>query len=649
MTLDTHLTLQGEYSIDVFNRDGTLSYSLGPFKNFITSTGLSYPHNFAFADCFRFLSIGLGNAKNTIKSSVNGGWGTVNLQTPMSQYSYIGGRETQYDFSHQTSQYTSASFSERPSGISISRGWRVPSGTSIGDQVFFDNDYTFKEVMLSPGRPFVTGMVYNPDVINYFTVGPPSITLGASSITHSDNQGWSTNQWTNNIIRIFDSSLGIQERTITSNTATVISWNAGLPVNTSDPNYYEIHRRYQLCHCLDIETDIEGNQRNGLDYSSSSIYYSGEAGVSPCNATGAFVRIVKDIPVTKDNFLVFNYTLFIDIETGRVDFAFDMKAGRNSRTTKDSNWFIHSVSGSHNLIHNGLKLISPGTVTTYTPFGAMTQDGVYWDADRDFGESFMTSWGAPLEPSTLFNRLSAYLTSDNLQFFANSKDGGQSGAGIPGFSGQSGLMLWRSTPYKEVITGGGFDTRLYNIRQSNSVDAGGQRAWPFPTTDSPNGFGYVDETTTPEQDPPSLGGGGFNYTPQHLTTTFQTSVQHWDGTTNTPSSRTREVLRSFQFAGPSVTNGFIGVPIRGIVLSYTDPNYTNYHFPYLDCLFVDSGVSRPRIIPQALKTNPGTYTTGSMAIPGSQSYWYYLDSDAKLTFSFKETWSSPCSPDVDGC
>jgi hypothetical protein len=627
MKFDSHLKVEGEYTVDVYRRDGNLSYSLGPYKNFITSTGLSYPHNFAFADCFRFISFGSGTEVNTIKNSVNGGWGTIGLSQPLSKFSYIGGRGTQYDTSHATSQYSSASFKETTSGLSLSRGWRIPAG----DSNYFEDDYTFKEVMLTPGRPYVTGLAYASEVTDYFTVVSPAILLNPTSITYEVSPAWTTNQWRGHKVLIYDLSLDIQERTITSNTADTINWSAALPVDTSLPNYYELHRVYQLCTCQDTETNIDGFTYNGADYAASAIFYSGENAVSTCNATGAFVRIVKDIPVDEGDFLIFNYTLYLDVETGRNDFAFNMQAGRNQRTVKTPNWYIHALSGCHNLVHHGLKVISPGNITTYVPWGgSITQDGSsFWNAEYDYGESCMSSWGAPLEPSARFDRLSAYLSSDNLQFFANAKDGGQSGIGIPGFSGQSGLMLWRRTPYNDVVTGGQFSPRLYNIRQANTD--GGSRAWPIPTD-------YTTETTDPATD--------FEYTPQHLAATFQTAVDHWTNTTNTPSTRTREVIRNFQFAGPGQTFAAPATPVRSIVLSYLDPNGTSYHLPYFDCLFTDAGTGQD-------KPSPLQYTTGTLggggAPNGSQSSWYYLEEDAKLTFSFKETWSSPCSPEVDGC
>ena len=191
MKFDSHLQVQGEYTVDVYRRDGNLSYSMGPFKNFITSTGLSYPHNFAFADCFRYISFGSGTAVNSIKNTINGGWGTITLDKPMTGFSFIGGRGTQYDSAHATSQYSSASFKETISGLSLSRGWRVP----IGDTNYFDTGYTFKEVMLSPGRPYVTGIEAAIEASDYFTLVSPLITLNPASIVYEVSPGWITNQW----------------------------------------------------------------------------------------------------------------------------------------------------------------------------------------------------------------------------------------------------------------------------------------------------------------------------------------------------------------------------------------------------------------------------------------------------------------------
>lgn len=638
--MHSHLSLEGEYKVSVYERDGALRYSLGPFKNFITSTGLSYPTKYAFADCFRYLSLGTSDTKNTIVKTVNKGWGTTALTLPHKTYAYIGGRTEQYDTDHATTQYSSASYKEMTSGVSLSRSWRIPAGAAN----YFTEDITFKEVMLSPGRPYVTGISSTSIASDIgYPVQPEYLT--ALTITDAD-ESWTVNQFstTPHYVQLVDDiDMTIQQRLIASNTSTVITIiPPPFSLNSEHTYSYFVYPIYKLCHCSETNGEAQG-----ADYAAIASFYNSFTNifsqVSPiCEATGAFVRVVKDMPVTKDNYMVFDYTLYVNAETGRVNFVIVVENDRGVK--QNDNWHAHDVTGCHNLIHHGVKLINPGVIAGMTPFGPMTQISEFYE-NYDYGESFIGPWGSPLEPSTPREYLNAYLTSDNLQFYANAKDGGAYVAGVPGFASQSGLMLWRSTPIAD--TSANFDVRHYNIRKPANVDSAlSVPQWPLPTN-------YTEETYTPED---------FGHTPFYLenwTSPAVTPVAFSD-----PSVRSRSITRSFEFATLSpAASSFIGQPIRGIVLNYIDASsYSVYNLPYLDCLFTDSGAARtwdggkwiiakdslqsPQIIPTGYpaKTSYGT---------GSYSYWYYLEGgdtdDTKLTLSFAETWSSPCDASVDGC
>lgn len=147
MLAHTQISLQGQFKFDVYKSDGSLRYTSEYLKNFITSTGLSYPSTFAFADCFRFLSVGSGTGRNSVQQAVNNGWGTTGLQSGLAAYSYIGGKTCD-----NVSQYESEScnFLEEGSGIRLVRAWRVPSGTGG-----FPTAFNFNEFMVTPGRPYV--------------------------------------------------------------------------------------------------------------------------------------------------------------------------------------------------------------------------------------------------------------------------------------------------------------------------------------------------------------------------------------------------------------------------------------------------------------------------------------------------------------
>lgn len=652
MSLNSHLTIEGEYTVDVYRKDGTLSYSLGPHKNFITSTGLSFPSKYAFADCFRYLSLGDGTSKNTIKTSVNNGWGTINLDAPLEPYTYIGGRGATYDFDHSTSQYSSASFHEYDSGVSITRGWRVPIGTDL-----FPTDHTIHEVMLSPGRPNVTGIsinsVLNGAGFDFTTMNGTSLTDTSQTMTAGAYKGYY-------IILTDDNSIVYYPRLITNNSVTVFQWSAAQSffVDHARTYSYTINPTFSLCSSDQTDTDINVAAFNGLEYSPIASYYDSlDALIQSdiCEATGAFVRIVKDILLSKDNYMIFNYTLFINVNTGRYDFTFDMaSSSRNTRgANRDNNWWVHPTSGRHNLIHHGVKVINHGDPTTFAPWGAMNQIPSYdTSTASDFGESLVPSWGSPLEPSTPEENLNAYVTTDNLQFIANANVGGAFDSSVvPGFT-QSGLMLWQKTPQSTTIANGQFLSQQYNIRLPNcypcdaDTPGAGSRVWPLPSD-------YTTETTTPETD--------FNYTPLYFFPRTVTAVA-FDPFAD-PSVRNRSVKRNFQFvADNAAADSFVYNPLRGIVLSYipSSPGGDINNIPYLDCLFVGTGHDKHTVI-IPVKDSPSLhkYSTGNYAgpevyntDPNPRWYWYYLDgglTPGKLTFSFQETWSSPCNPDVDGC
>lgn len=148
------LKLQGQFKFDVYDSKGNLKKSSEFIDNFITNSGVLYPYNFAFADCFRFLSVGLGDAPNSVIATAPG-IETTGLEMPDIVYSYIGGRpaftstvdETRY------SKSPSCGFTEGNGSIGLIRQWTLPD--NIGGT--FQEAHTFKEFMVSPGRPYVKG------------------------------------------------------------------------------------------------------------------------------------------------------------------------------------------------------------------------------------------------------------------------------------------------------------------------------------------------------------------------------------------------------------------------------------------------------------------------------------------------------------
>jgi hypothetical protein len=153
-----HCSVKGNFIFKVFDKDHNLKQSIGPIENFITPIGLGYPAKFAFADCFRYISLGTGTAINTLGNTLNI-MGTTGLDKPHPDYQYIGGRNTFEDYDGANSNYDleGCSSSENLSGITLTRSWRIPKGNDT-----FQSDFTITEYMVSPGQPSsVSG--YSPD------------------------------------------------------------------------------------------------------------------------------------------------------------------------------------------------------------------------------------------------------------------------------------------------------------------------------------------------------------------------------------------------------------------------------------------------------------------------------------------------------
>ena len=597
--LKAHLKLEGEYKCRVYNRDGTLLRTLGPEKNFITSTGLSFPYIYAFADCFQYVSLGEGTAKNSIGTPTD--LGTVGLETPIPEFGYIGGRRIKEDVGHAETNYGDAGFSEISSGVSLYRGWRIP----IGDTNYFSSAYSFKEVMLSPGRPPNTGY-------NYYTLdnGTPSTNpTNGDTFIIDNSKNWITNIYQGKDVQVVGDSLS-QFRTITNNTATRLNFSS--PLETDANCSYVVLNRYSLCHCDEYERDY---------YTTDNVYGPDNAAIaaytttlkSPiCNATRAFVRIRSDIDVQPNEFLIFDYTLNIGFVTGRTDFSISPDNGRGVKSSPGV-WYGQNEVGSHNIIHHGVKLINPGVMQAVAPWGTVMNQIENFVTDYDYGESFIGPFGSPLEPSTSSGYLATYLSTDNLQFVANGISGGAWADGPLSFEQNNGLMTWRSDTYKSAI--GGFNPRFYNIRSGHQD--GTTTYWPQPddyTTEASSIAGFDVDAALPTR-PPAI---------------IRPAYDH--------STRTRSLSRNFQFVGPFLPSRFLRKPVRSIVLSYQVPGYyRNYRIPYFDLIFSDHDGN---IVP------PHTYPTYDTSI---FTTWSYIESDAQLTLEFEESWSAPCPADVDGC
>jgi hypothetical protein len=132
-----------------------------------------------------------------------------------------------------------------------------------------------------------------------------------------------------------------------------------------------------------------------------------------CKADKAFARIVQSVPIKQSQYLLAQYFVLVSVDSGVKSFSFpshrdnpfDGITGEGAE-----NW--NGSSGIYNLILYGLKRINDGTASSNNnQFGTSYQFRV--------GESYVPNAGMGLEPSCPMESRTGYISSDNLQCFAN--------------------------------------------------------------------------------------------------------------------------------------------------------------------------------------------------------------------------------------
>jgi hypothetical protein len=162
-----NLKLQGQFKFDIYDSNKQLIKSSEFVDNFITNTGVIYPYHFAFADCFRYLSLGSGSSQNsTVRSGPYSTTETTGLSIPIPNFSYIGGR-SKFDAGVEGTYYSipgdfgaGCGNIQNPDGVSLVRQWTLPD--NLGNT--FVGPYNFQEFMVSPGRPYVTGQKVGDEI-----------------------------------------------------------------------------------------------------------------------------------------------------------------------------------------------------------------------------------------------------------------------------------------------------------------------------------------------------------------------------------------------------------------------------------------------------------------------------------------------------
>jgi hypothetical protein len=157
----TNAQLKGEYKVDILDDKGQLIEEGEWFPNFITQTGLFYPKQYSFADCFRFLSVGGGvspTANSMTTTGLSAGSSTeiaaVDSASKLNSHNqsirYMS--KDQYHVPLADDGIAGCGTISTPKGPIMFRAWELPSGNNVASV-----SQTFREFMVSPNSG-VTGL-----------------------------------------------------------------------------------------------------------------------------------------------------------------------------------------------------------------------------------------------------------------------------------------------------------------------------------------------------------------------------------------------------------------------------------------------------------------------------------------------------------
>lgn len=123
--------IQGAFKVDLFS-GGQFVSSTDYFSNFITPTGLMYPNNYAFADCFRFLSLGRSSASHSGAVALNE-MGTTGLSDAIASYTTSLGNTQSAQYIGWEGYATGKASSNCGTALSETgprfyRAWYIPTG-----------------------------------------------------------------------------------------------------------------------------------------------------------------------------------------------------------------------------------------------------------------------------------------------------------------------------------------------------------------------------------------------------------------------------------------------------------------------------------------------------------------------------------------
>lgn len=576
--------------MDVFDISGNLLRTSNYVKNFITNSGTLYPYYFAFADCFRYLSLGTGTGKNSTGLSMAP---TTGLNSGVSGFQYLG-----------SGHYTTGGFlgggcgnSCNPASntITLIRQWGLPDTTGGA----FTSSYNFSELMVTPGKPYVSG--WNTDGTNWFPSGACSCEELVWSV--SGGNGGAAD--------------------LTGKDCSQAAYYYGLLPNIGE----HINNQFGTSSGL--------RQRLRL-----------------CDAPQAFARITGNFYATSGEVLAITYQLNLSfssgINTGVYFSSFPTGTDRNwnalgfanNMTNPGIKLIVDSYMSSNNssiLAPNGnprLQQLDYINHTTY-PTNAL------------YGESFTPSVGMAMEPSCIYDNggnFIVYVSDDNSQFMV-SPSGGPCNTGLYKPWNSTGLTLPQNSGLMK------FQTLLSGNTTSGAIDDGSNSShyWmmnPYNIRTKTSSASYPntgDVSSVGSQIPNT-------YTGAQSRSYFTSGTRGGSILTNYnfPNFATNIGFGAVQY----VKSFVIGYVDAQSVISTYSLNTLDTVNPVaiFDCLF--SGLSGSGdFIPTISTGNQSNSTKTKIVGAGKTDYNYLTGQNGSLfpTFQNLLSWTADCPSGVDGC
>lgn len=336
-----------------------------------------------------------------------------------------------------------------------------------------------------------------------------------------------------------------------------------------------------ICHCnqqVYVSSSEVGDVVAGIE---SIDFYSTYPNI--CKSDKAFARVIQPLAIKQSQYILAQYFILVSLDTGVKTFSFPSSRDNtfDGITGEGAeNW--NGSSGIYNLVLYGLKRISNGDVSSST----QTNNQINSLYEFRVGESYISNVGQALEPSCPMDYRTGYLSSDNIQCFAN-----ETGYEYGEHQSRRINELPSGTCYFNPYLGDSLvDNRYTHLRKYDY----------FPSQKDFNFFDFYPLTEVLSTLPIVKSGVSRQLV-------------------NSPTSgRTRSQILSFQFVEPAVPQRF---PVRSFTMGYRNTREIGFpsttFYPIVDMIFYprdSSGNFFKNPSPLGLKFNSGNYT-GSVFFP----------------------------------